>query len=108
MASGTGKYRNVVSPFRSAALGLVVGALVAPAVSAQDLRSPDSRDAADGRGTFNAPEVTVLRVTESTPQPSDSLDWGDVATGAGALLGLILLGLGGALVKTPGRSDSAT
>ena len=63
---------------RSAALGLAIAALAAPAASAdphaqdpnypvqgvagQDLRSPDARDAAEGRGTFNAPEVTVVRV----------------------------------------------
>ena len=82
---------------RSAALGLTVAALAAPAAVAQDLRSPDAQDArrsvgvryvppgpdlrapdtrdlAEGRGTFNAPEVTVVKVTEPAP-PSDGLDW---------------------------------
>jgi hypothetical protein len=66
---------------------------------AQDLRSPDARDAAAGRGTFNSPEVTVVKVPEPSPAPSSGggLDWGDAGIGAGGLLGLILLGLGGTL-----------
>jgi hypothetical protein len=63
----------------------------------QDLRSPDASDAADGRGTFSAPEVTVVRVSEPTPSSSGGLDWGDAGIGAGSLLGLILVGLGGTL-----------
>jgi hypothetical protein len=84
----------------SAALVLTVDALAAPMALAprQDLRSPDGRDAAAGRGSFSAPEMTVVRVHESPPQPSDSIDWGDAALGAGGLLGLILLGVGGALI----------
>ena len=66
----------------------------------QDLRSPDARDAAEGRGTWNAPDVTVVRVAEpsTSPSPSGGLDWGDAGIGAGGLLGLILLGTGGALL----------
>ena len=68
---------------RSAALGLAIAAVAAPAASAdphaqdpnypvqavaiQDLRSPDARDASEGRGTFNAPEVTVVRVPATAP-----------------------------------------
>jgi hypothetical protein len=63
----------------------------------RDLRSPDARDAAEGRGTFSAPEVTVVRVSEPTPSPSGGLDWGDAGIGAASLLGLILIGLGGTL-----------
>ena len=64
----------------------------------QDFRSADARDAADGRGTFNAPDVTVVRVAQPSTSPSDGLDWGDAGIGAGGLLGLILLGTGGALL----------
>jgi hypothetical protein len=106
---------------RSAALALAVAAVAAPAAIAQqdlrspdardaafsamakqDLRSPDARDAADGRGTFNAPEVTVVRVPETAPAPSASpLDWRDVAIGAGAALGLMLLAIGGVRAVRP-------
>jgi hypothetical protein len=103
---------------RSAALALALCALAAPTAGAQqdlrspdardaalaaeaqrgqpsqDLRSPDARDAADGRGTFNAPEVTVVKVTKESPA-SGGFDWGDAGIGAGGLLGLVLLGLGG-------------
>jgi hypothetical protein len=112
---------------RSAAIGLALAALAAPAASAaplQDLRSPDTRDAgmvaavqpqpsrqdfrspdvrdhADGRGTFNAPEVTVVKVpATATPEKAPSasaLDWSDVAIGAGAALGVMLLAIGGSL-----------
>jgi hypothetical protein len=100
---------------RTATLALAICALAVPTAAAQqdlrspdardaamaaqapqDLRSPDARDAADGRGSFNAPEVTVVKVLESSP--SGGLDWGDVGIGAGGLLGLILVGLGGTLV----------
>ena len=105
---------------RFTAVGLALAALVAPTAGAQqdlrgadardaaqaaearqdqrlqDLRSADARDAAEGRGTFKAPEVTVVKVTEASPA-SGGLDWGDAGIGAGGLLALILLGLGGAL-----------
>jgi hypothetical protein len=104
---------------RSAALGLAVAALAAPAAGAQqdlrspdardaarladtpaqDLRSPDARDAADGRGSFNSPKVTVVKITQPSPATSSGggLDWGDAGIGAAGLLGLILIGLGGTL-----------
>jgi hypothetical protein len=63
----------------------------------QDLRSPDARDAAAGRGSFNSPEVTVVKVAQPSASPDGGLDWGDAGIGAAALLGLLLLGLGGTL-----------
>lgn len=100
---------------RPAALALAIAAVAAPSASAaydlrspdardsarivearqsQDLRSPDARDAADGRGTFSAPEVTVVRIDETSPSSGGGLDWGDVGIGAGGLLGVILLASG--------------
>jgi hypothetical protein len=101
---------------RSAALGLTVALLAAPAAGAvpadlrgpdardaakaaavqqdrprQDLRTPDARDQAAGRGTFNAPEVTVVKVAEPAPAaPGGGLDWADAGLGAGGMLGLVL------------------
>jgi hypothetical protein len=115
---------------RSAALGLTIAAVAAPtAVAQQDLRSPDARDAARsadtrqsqprqdlrspdtrdhavGRGTFNAPEVTVVRVTAPSP-PSAGLDWGDAGLGAGGMLALILLGVGSTVVVLHRRQSAA-
>ena len=107
---------------RTAALGLTLAALAAPTAGAvpadlrspdardaarteealtgvprQDLRSPDARDLADGRGTFNAPEVTVVKVSEPAPS-AGGLDWADAGIGAGGMLGLVLIGAGGALL----------
>ena len=105
---------------RATALGLTLAALAAPAAGAQDLRSPDARDtarsaqarqdyrspdtrdAAEGRGTFNSPQVVLVK---AQPQPAapDGIDWIDAGIGAGSLLGLSLIGLGGALFITHRR-----
>jgi hypothetical protein len=115
---------------RGAALGLMIASLAAPAASArpslqppesrsfaspdaqdraraaesrpyQDLRSPDTRDYAAGRGTFSAPEVTVVRVPETAPStPAAGLDWGDALIGAGFAVALGLIGVGGAMIVT--------
>ena len=66
---------------------------------AQDLRSPDTVDFANGRGTYNSPEVVLVAAPRPVPHPSaDSLDWADVGLGAGSLMGLSLIALGGGLV----------
>jgi hypothetical protein len=92
----------------------LAGALLAPAASAdphfldnrgaaptvearQDLRSPDTRDAAMGRGTWNAPDVTVVRLREPAPAAERGLDWGDAGIGAGTVFGVIAVGLAGAV-----------
>src|SRR4051794_20828783 len=72
-----------------------------------DLRSPDTRDAAEGRGTFNAPAVTVVRVPQPTPA-ADGIDWRDAGIGAGALLGMIALGVAGSIVVVRRRHASPT
>src|ERR1044071_2602562 len=54
----------------------------------QDLRSPDARDASQGRGTFSAPDVTVIKVSEPSIS-SNGFEWRDAAIGAGVLLGTI-------------------
>ena len=65
--------------------------------TAQELRSPDTRDAAAGRGTFNAPDVTVVSLPKPAPVSADGgFDWSDAGIGAGSLLGIIAIGLGGA------------
>ena len=66
-----------------------------------DLRTPDAVDHGLGRGTFSAPDVTVVKVVD--PPPTTGFDWGDAGIGAGGLLGLILVGLGGTLVVSHRR-----
>ena len=66
-----------------------------------DLRTPDAVDHGLGRGTFSAPDVTVVKVVD--PPPTTAFDWGDAGIGAGGLLGLILVGLGGTLVVSHRR-----
>jgi hypothetical protein len=72
----------------------------------QDLRSPDTRDRAESRGTFRAPEVTVVKVTEPAP-PSAGIDWGDAGIGAGGMLGVILLALGSSLAVVHRKQTAA-
>lgn len=73
-----------------------------PAEPKQDLRSADTRDYADGRGTYNAPEVVVVKAPQEPavePTSGGGIDWADVGLGAGSLLGLGLIALaGGALI----------
>jgi hypothetical protein len=72
----------------------------------QDLRSPDARDASEGRGTYTAPDVMVVKVPE--PVPADGgIDWADAGIGAGGLLALMLLGLGGSLAVVHRRQAHA-
>jgi hypothetical protein len=73
----------------------------------QDLRSPDARDASQGRGTYTAPDVVVVKVPD--PVPADGgINWADAGIGAGGLLGLVLLGLGGSLAVVHRRQAPAT
>ena len=96
---------------RSVVAALAIGAALAPAAAAQqDLRSPDTRDAAEraqhvqdlrmpdtqdsaaGRGLETAP------VVEFVDAPSaDGFDWTDAAVGAAGALGVLLVGTGGAM-----------
>jgi hypothetical protein len=71
----------------------------------QDLRSPDARDAGEGRGTYTAPNVMIVKVPEPV---QGGIDWADAGIGAGGLLGLMLLGLGGSLAVVHRRRAHAT
>lgn len=65
----------------------------------QDLRMPDTIDAANGRGTENAPEVIVVDAPRPAPAPAaDGMDWADIGLGAGTVTGLALVALGGGLL----------
>jgi hypothetical protein len=102
-----------------AAPALAAGALAAPTAAAQrrqdlrspdardaaariqsggDLRSPDARDAAKGRGVWSAPRIVVVRVSRPEVSGSAGFDWADAGIGAGAVVGLVLVGVGGTLV----------
>jgi hypothetical protein len=96
---------------RTIATALAVSAVLAPAASAQqDLRSPDTRDAAErpahvqdlrmpdtqdsaaGRGLDRAPVVEFVDVPHA-----DGFDWTDAGLGAAGAIGIVLAGAGGAL-----------
>jgi hypothetical protein len=96
---------------RTAGLAVAVAALAAPSALAathQDLRSPDAIDAAAGRGTSTAPQITVVQVP-GPASPSRGIDWADTGIGAGGVLGVVLLAGGGTalLVRRPRRGAIA-
>jgi hypothetical protein len=70
----------------------------------QDIRNPDTVDYANGRGTYNAPDVVVVKDPAPVTQPAaDGMDWADAGIGAGSLLALSLIALGGSLVVVQRR-----
>jgi hypothetical protein len=65
----------------------------------QDLRMPDTIDAANGRGAEHAPDVVVVKEPAPVAQPAaDGMDWADIGLGAGGLMALSLIALGGGLI----------
>jgi hypothetical protein len=91
---------------RDAAEGRGTYSTVSPA-QVRDLRSPDTRDFADGRGTYNAPEVVVVKAPPIAQPTATGIDWEDVGIGAGGLLGASLIALGGALLVVQRRGARA-
>jgi hypothetical protein len=70
------------------------------AASPQDLRSPDARDAAEGRGTFNSPRIVVVKAEPQTrPALTSGFDWVDAGIGAGLTASLLLGAAGLASVR---------
>jgi hypothetical protein len=99
---------------RTAGLALSIAALAAPTALASNtpptLQSPDAQDAAAGRGTYSAPEVTVVKVpVVATDDRSDGFQWTDAGIGAGGMLGVIVLAGGCAALVThrPHRRSTA-
>jgi hypothetical protein len=106
---------NITSTLRTALSLIAVCVLTTPAAAgAQDLRSPDARDAAQGRYLSAAPagpqdlrspdaRDAANSSSTTTPQPpttSTGLDWPSAAFGAVLFGGLVLLGFAGpALVR---------
>jgi hypothetical protein len=99
VATSEGLPQDLRSPdTRDAAEGRRIDTPPPPKTPRQDFRHPDTRDFAEGRGTYNSPEVVVVRASPPAAQPAvGGIDWEDVGIGAGGLLGVALLGLGGAL-----------
>jgi hypothetical protein len=103
---------------RAAAIAVAIAATAAPTASAddhwrtqaappQDLRNPDTRDFADGRGTYNAPRVVVVEAPPVAQPTATGIDWEDVGIGAGGVLGASLIAVGGALLVVQRRGARA-
>jgi hypothetical protein len=69
----------------------------APAAGGVDLRSPDARDFAAGRPVSDQPVFVVVPVPHDTTV-ADRLDWTDAGIGAGGALVLVATGLAGVFV----------
>jgi hypothetical protein len=97
---------------RAVATAVAIGAVFAPTAAAQqdlrspdtrdaaervqrtqDLRSPDTQDSASGRGLDKAPVVEFVDVPR---QAADGFDVTDAALGAATGIGLLLIAAGGA------------
>jgi hypothetical protein len=76
----------------------------APTEQPQDLRHADTRDYAEGRGTYNSPDVVVVKSPAEPVATSGGVDWADIGVGAGGMLSLALIGAGGALIVVRRRS----
>jgi hypothetical protein len=70
---------------------------------AQDLRSPDARDAAGVPADPPAQSQTEVRPSTTEPTGSDGFEWGDAGIGAAVILGLGILAGGTVLLTTRGR-----
>jgi hypothetical protein len=99
---------------RGIAIALAVTAALAAPAAAQDLRSPDAADAGGKPAVasidLRSPDAVdpyagvPARVIERAPVASirevdPGFDWGDASVGAGALLTLVLLVMGGAVLR---------
>jgi hypothetical protein len=69
----------------------------ATASHGQDLRMPDTIDAATGRSTSDAPKVTVIKVPQRVSVPEHGVDWADAAIGGGGATALIAISIAGAM-----------
>ena len=74
-----------------------------PQVTRVDLRSPDTRDVANGRGPqfVQTPLVHIV----ATGSSAHGFDWGDAGIGAGGAIALVLLALGSAMLVTHRRGE---
>jgi len=87
------------------AQGAPAGSGIEEPTPAQDMRHADTRDYAEGRGTYNSPDVVVVKAPAATePVATGGVDWQDIGIGAGGMLSLALIGAGGALVLVRRRS----
>jgi hypothetical protein len=62
----------------------------------QDLRSPDARDAARDAQPFSTPATPP--VADVTPATESGFDWGDAGIGAAVMLALLTIGAGSLLL----------
>jgi hypothetical protein len=73
--------------------------------SRQDLRSPDTRDAAERNG-FAPGRSVVVSVTRSVPAAAEGFEWDDAGIGAAVTLGL--MGAAGGALLVVGRRRATT
>ena len=70
-----------------------------PRTVSSDLRSPDAQDARGNTTLRSYPTPTVVEVSSS-----NGFDWGDAGIGAGGMLAVVAIAVGGSLVVTRRRS----
>ena len=84
-------------------------ALKVEALASQDLRSPDARDAAREGGAAAPPAAHAdVPATGPTASVSDGFEWGDAGIGAAVILGLVSLASATVLLTGRGRGRAPT
>ena len=105
--AGTAATQQVQRPgWREAALAQersYMGATATPTAPRQDMRSPDTRDIAEGRTYPATPTVVTLKQAPN-PVPAAGFDWGAALAGAGTALAVLLLGAAAAALVVRHRA----
>ena len=73
-----------------------------PRTVSSDLRSPDAEDAGGNTALQSYATPTVVHVSSS-----NGFDWGDAGIGAGGMLAVVAIAVGGSLVITRRRSTGS-
>jgi hypothetical protein len=109
-SAGTHETARQSQDFRSPDAQDAARASVASA--SQDLRSPDARDvASESLARTELANVSPSHTAHSvaaTPSVSDAFDWSDAGLGAAAMLALVALTCGAALLVGRGRHRTRT
>jgi hypothetical protein len=93
---------NISLLSRTTAVALAAAAFTAPVAGADDHFKDPHRAVAHGVETV-APEMVVVPATRPAPAVDDSIEWTDAAIGAGGVIGLTLVFVGGTLLAVNRR-----
>jgi hypothetical protein len=94
--------RTVSTDLRSPDARDAVSLAQQPRTVSSDLRSPDAEDAGSNTALQSYATPNVVKVSSS-----NGFDWGDAGIGAGGMLAVVAIAVGGSLVITRRRSTGS-